>query len=168
MKRIVLVALGLSILTACNQVEKEKPKEDPGSAQTYEPKFKKEGELSFLNADKDSIGVDLDIELAITDEEQAYGMMYRRSIPENTGMLFLRQREERQSFWMRNTYVPLDILYIRADSSIVSIVENAVPLNDMSLPSEGPALFVLEVEGGFCAEKGITAGFYIRFRPTSE
>ena len=58
-------------------------------------------------------------------------------------MLFIREREERQSFWMRNTYVPLDIIYIASDSSIVSMVENAVPLSDMGLPSKGPALYVL-------------------------
>jgi uncharacterized membrane protein (UPF0127 family) len=168
MKKLVALVLLAGIIPACNNAEKTKSKKDSGTIHTYEPKFKKEGELAFLNSDKDSIGINIDIELAITDEEQSYGMMYRKSVPENTGMLFLRKREERQSFWMRNTYVPLDIIYIRADSSIVSVVENAVPLNDMSLPSDGPALFVLEVAGGFCAEKGIMAGYHIRFRPTSE
>ena len=151
----------ISIALACEISEPEK-KSTP--VQTYEPKFTKEGELSFLNADKDSVGPVLAIEVARSAEEQQYGMMYRKSIPENTGMLFFRPREEQQSFWMRNTYVPLDIIYIRADSSIVNIVDNAIPLTDQSLPSLGPALYVLEVAGGFCAQYGITAGFHIRFR----
>lgn len=158
-KCIPLLMLG--IVLACDNPQPEK-KNTP--VQTYEPKFNKEGVLSFLNADKDSVGPVLEIEVARTAEEQQYGMMYRKSIPENTGMLFFRPREEQQSFWMRNTYVPLDIIYIRADSSIVNIVDNAIPLTDQSLPSLGPALYVLEVTGGFCAQHGIIAGFHIRFR----
>lgn len=163
-----ILFLFIMMMTFSCQNDADQNKRKPTEKQPYEPKFKKEGVLAFLNADKDSMGIVIDIEVARTPEEQQYGMMYRRSVPENTGMLFFREREEQQSFWMRNTYVALDIMYIRADSSIVNIVENAVPLNDRSLPSLGPALYVLEVAGGFSAQHGIQAGHFIRFEELSE
>jgi uncharacterized membrane protein (UPF0127 family) len=168
MNKFLLFLFIASVVACENGAEKSSDDGKSPSRQTYEPKFKKEGELAFLTADKDSLDFVLDIEIAKTAEEQAYGMMYRKSIPEYTGMLFLRQKEERQSFWMRNTFVPLDLIYIRSDSSIVNIVADAVPLSDQSLPSDGPALYVLEVEGGFCAQHGITAGFFVRFKDFSE
>lgn len=131
--------------------------------QPYEPQFKKEGNLAFL----DSLGTDtilsLDIELAENAQEIQYGMMYRRHIPENTGMLFLMGNEEPRSFWMRNTYVSLDIIYINEAMEVVSIQKNAEPLNDRSLPSEGPASLVLEVAGGFSDANGIGKGTKVAY-----
>lgn len=163
---IACILLALFGAASCsNGPEEQKRKK---ATPSYEPQFKKEGTLAFLNAEKDTMRPLLDIELAITDEEVQYGMMYRRSIPKNTGMLFIREREEQQSFWMRNTYVPLDIIYIASDSSIVSMVENAIPLSDIGLPSKGPAQYVLEVAGGFCTQHSIEEGHFVRFSILSD
>lgn len=165
--RPLIACLFLALLgtASCSDGPKDKREQ---STPTYEPQFKKEGTLAFLNTEKDTMRPLLDIELAITDEEVQYGMMYRRSIPKNTGMLFIRKREERQSFWMRNTYVPLDIIYIASDSSIVSMTENAIPLSDIGLPSKGPAQYVLEVAAGFCAKHSIEEGHFVRFSILSD
>lgn len=159
---LLLVLFGTA---SCSDGTADKSKR---STPTYEPQFKKEGTLAFLNAEKDTMRPLLDIELAITDEEVQYGMMYRKSIPKNTGMLFIREREERQSFWMHNTYVSLDIIYIASDSSIVSMAENAIPLSDIGLPSKGPAQYVLEVAAGFCAKHSIEEGHFVRFSILSD
>jgi hypothetical protein len=123
-----------------------------------EPQFIKEGSLVLL----DSAGLDtiktIDIEIAEQADEIQYGMMYRKSMDPNTGMLFLMPNEGRQSFYMKNTYVSLDIIYINSDDRIVSIQKNAEPLNEKSLPSEGPANKVLEVVGGFSDQYGIGPG----------
>ncbi len=153
----------LLAIWACEEAPKP-PKPVENQKTVYEPKFKKEGELEILSAQNSDTLARLEIELAETEEEQAYGMMYRKHIPEHTGMLFIRPIEEMQSFWMRNTYVPLDIIYINSANQIVSIQKQAQPLNDRSLPSEGPALYVLEVAGGYCSQYGIKAGDKIVWR----
>lgn len=123
-----------------------------------EPRFTKEASLAIL----DTLGNDtlklLDIELAESMNEIQYGMMYRKSMDPNTGMLFLMGEERRQSFYMKNTYVSLDIIYINDAMEIVSIQRNAEPLNERSLPSEGPASLVLEIKGGLSDQWALKKG----------
>jgi len=125
--------------------------------QSMEPQFTEEGVGAFVDQNGDTIA-SFRLELAETAAETAQGMMYRRSVPEGTGMLFIMAEERPQSFWMRNTYVPLDIIYLKADGAVVSIQANAQPMNDMPLPSEGPAKYVLEIAGGSSAQYGIKTG----------
>ncbi len=140
-----------------------KPSGPTKTKSTYEPQFKEEGSLVFIDQEKNDTIQTIAIELAETPQEIQYGMMYRKHVPENTGMLFLMDTERPQSFWMRNTYVSLDIIYINSKMEIVSIQKNAQPLNDKSLPSTGPASLVLEVAGGYCDAKGIKAGDKIAY-----
>ncbi len=159
----VLFAFSLiSAVFSCQMEEKKSPIKKKNSDQ-YEPKFTKEGELRLLDGENGDTLASLEIEMAMTDEEKEYGMMFRKSVPENTGMLFIMESERIQSFWMRNTYVALDIIYINKNKEIVSIQANATPLSERSLPSEGPAYYVLEVAGNFCAERGIEKGDQIQF-----
>ena len=74
------------------------------------------------------------------------------------GMLFLMPEEKIQSFWMKNTYIPLDIIYINSNNQVISIKENAKPMNESPLPSEKPAIYVLEILGGTSAKLGIKPG----------
>ncbi|WP_417607896.1 DUF192 domain-containing protein [Owenweeksia hongkongensis] len=129
----------------------------------YEPKFTKEGELWIMSAENQDTIKQLDIEIADNATEAQYGMMYRKSMDPNTGMLFIMPAEQQQSFWMKNTYVALDIIYINSNFEIVSVQKNAVPHDLKSLPSEGPALYVLEVVGGFADEHGLKKGDKIQF-----
>jgi len=128
-----------------------------------EPQFTKEAELAILESAAADTIVALDIELAEDSREIQYGMMYRKSMDPKTGMLFLMPQERRQSFYMKNTYVSLDIIFINSKNEIVSIQKNAEPLNERSLPSEGPASMVLEVKGGLSDELGLKKGNKIRW-----
>jgi uncharacterized membrane protein (UPF0127 family) len=129
----------------------------PTQSDPYEPQFTPEASGAFL-ADHGDTLASFTLELAESTAETTQGMMYRRSVPEGTGMLFVMPEERYQSFWMRNTYVPLDIIYISEAGTVVSIQANAQPMNETPLPSEGPAKYVLEIAGGSSAPLGITPG----------
>lgn len=96
-------------------------------------------------------------EVANTAALRGQGLMYRDSVPEGTGMLFVFDREAERSFWMQNTYVALDIAFIDADFRIVDIQQMEPESNDLH-DSAGPALFALEVRQGWFAERGIAVG----------
>ena len=98
------------------------------------------------------------VEVVATDEERAKGLMFRRELPEGRGMLFDFKREQLVAFWMKNTYVPLDMIFIRADGRILRIAENTKPLSEDLVPSGGPVRAVLEVIGGTAKKLGIAAG----------
>jgi uncharacterized membrane protein (UPF0127 family) len=98
------------------------------------------------------------VEMAVTPEDQARGLMFRRELPEGQGMLFDFQREQPATFWMKNTYVSLDMIFIRADGRILRIAENTVPLSEALVPSGGPVRAVLEVVAGTARKLGIAPG----------
>ncbi len=98
------------------------------------------------------------VELAVNDEQRAQGLMYRKELPEGRGMLFDFQREQDVAFWMKNTYIPLDMIFIRADGRILRIAENTTPLSLQMVPSGGPVRGVLEVIGGSARKLGIAPG----------
>jgi uncharacterized membrane protein (UPF0127 family) len=102
-------------------------------------------------------------EICDDDEERSRGMMHRKSIGEREGMIFLFPRETQLSFWMRNTLIPLDIIFIRADHTILGVVENAVPQTDTPRFIRGNSQFVLEIAGGAAAKLGIQAGQTVDF-----
>jgi uncharacterized membrane protein (UPF0127 family) len=98
------------------------------------------------------------VEMAVTPDEQARGLMYRKTLPEGQGMLFDFKRDQELSFWMKNTYVPLDMIFIRGDGRILRIAENTEPLSERLVPSNGPARFVLEVVAGTARKLGLAPG----------
>jgi uncharacterized membrane protein (UPF0127 family) len=98
------------------------------------------------------------VELARTDEERARGLMFRKELPDGRGMLFDFQREQDVSFWMKNTYIPLDMIFIRADGTIRRIAANTEPLSERGVPAGGPVRYVLEVIGGTARKLGIEPG----------
>jgi uncharacterized protein len=100
----------------------------------------------------------VNVEIVDTNEKRALGLMYRRELPELQGMLFLFPRQEPLSFWMKNTPLPLDILFIDSSLTIVGIAQNTTPFSEKVIPSDKPAQFVLEVNGGFCQRHGIAVG----------
>jgi uncharacterized membrane protein (UPF0127 family) len=98
------------------------------------------------------------VELADDVRERALGLMYRHEMPDGEGMLFDFGSEQPVSFWMRNTYISLDMLFIREDGTIESIAERATPLSDSSILSDGPVRYVLEINAGLSDELGIEEG----------
>lgn len=92
--------------------------------------------------------LNFDVYLALTPEQQRRGLMFIRHLPERTGMLFVYDEPRILSIWMKNTYIPLDLLFVDADGRVESIVHNATPLSLDSRPSKWPAKYVLELNGG--------------------
>jgi uncharacterized membrane protein (UPF0127 family) len=124
--------------------------------------FSKEGELELLNS-MDSLITSIDIEIADDYIQTQKGLMYRRSMKEMQGMLFIFPEMEMRSFWMKNTYLPLDLIYLDDQKIIVHIHENAKPRSRASLPSLKPAKYVLEVNAGFSARHYLKPGDKISF-----
>jgi uncharacterized membrane protein (UPF0127 family) len=98
------------------------------------------------------------VELARTDEERSRGLMFRKDLPDGTGMLFDFKQEQEVGFWMKNTYIPLDMIFIRADGTIRRIAANTEPLSERTVPSGGAVRYVLEVMGGTAKKLGIEVG----------
>jgi len=98
------------------------------------------------------------VEIADTEPAREKGLMYRKSLPSGRGMLFDFHSEQPVGFWMKNTYIPLDMIFIRGDGQILSIAENAKPLSERVIQSGGPVLAVLEVSGGTARKLGIAPG----------
>ena len=98
------------------------------------------------------------VELAVTDEERARGLMYRRSVPELYGMLFDFKRDQEVTMWMKNTYVSLDMIFIQSDGRIRRIAENTETESEKIIPSGGPVRAVLEVVAGTARKLGIEPG----------
>lgn len=115
------------------------------------------GEQTLEIASKTGVHV-FSVEIAENDAERAKGLMYRRELPEGRGMLFDFHRDQEVSFWMQNTYIPLDMIFIRGDGRILRIEENTEPLSTRMIPSRGAVRAVLEVIGGTSRKLGIAPG----------
>ena len=100
----------------------------------------------------------IDVEIADTPQEKAQGLMFRTRLEDNRGMLFAYDTPQEITMWMRNTYIPLDMVFIRADGRILRIAENTEPLSTRLIPSGGPVRAVLEVMGGTTRKLGIAPG----------
>lgn len=116
-----------------------------------------------VSVDAESGTVTFQSEICDTESERQRGMMFRTSMGEREGMIFLFPREQQLSFWMHNTLIPLDIIFIRTDHTILGVVENATPQTDTPRRIAGDSQFVLEVPGGTSAKLGIKAGQNVGF-----
>lgn len=125
---------------------------------TKEISFTKDGELTLMNAEGDSIIALLDIEIADDDYKTQTGLMYRNSMAPDQGMLFVFPDSQPRSFYMKNTEFALDIIYFNSNKEVVSIRKNAKPFDQTSLPSEGPAQYVLEVNAGLSNKWNLQKG----------
>lgn len=163
----VFIALAFASCESDGPSKSSSSKKDAGRTEVRAsgPQFKKEGELYLVKAAGDTIRK-INIEIADIESERTIGLMHRRSMPDTQGMLFIFDREEPRSFWMRNTLIGLDILYIKEDGTIESIAKYCVPKSEKSIPSRGPALYVLELIEGFCDIYGVEVGDKIDFKRT--
>lgn len=160
---VLLSAVLFTALAGC-QKEKPAPKVGPAGVQPMaEPVFRKEGELEFITSS--GTNPKIDIEIADSPDQRMLGLMYRKKMDTDKGMLFIFPQAEEQSFWMKNTFISLDIIYVDSQLQIISIVENAEPMNETSIGSMGPALYVVEVVGGYCKQHGVSPGDHIRYKP---
>jgi len=125
--------------------------------------FVKNGELTFQTADSEFISK-IDIEIAEDDDSRTQGLMYRDNMKESQGMFFIFPYEFPQSFWMRNTVMPLDIMFVNKANEIVKIHKNAKPYDESSYPSVRPAIYVVEVRAGYSEKFGVKEGDKIVWR----
>ncbi len=102
------------------------------------------------------------VELADNDASRARGMMFRTSMAPDAGMLFDFKQEQMASFWMRNTLIPLDMLFIKADGTILNLHQRAIPRDETGISSAGPVRAVLELNGGTVSRLGIKPGDKVR------
>lgn len=101
---------------------------------------------------------ELDVEIAETPAEKAQGLMFRRSLGETEGMLFLYVEPQRVSMWMRNTYISLDMVFVAKDGTVARIAERTTPFSEAHIESGGPVLAVLEINGGTAERLGLKPG----------
>ncbi len=125
--------------------------------------FARQGSLVFLGKGGKKKAA-IEIEVADTAGKRVRGLMDRPSLPENGGMLFIFDHPEVLAFWMKNTGISLDIIYADRNKRVISIHPHTRPFSETLLPSSGNALYVVEVNAGFCDRFGITVGDSIRFQ----
>jgi len=117
-----------------------------------------------LNAPDGAVRAVVKVEIADTTAARELGLMYRNHLAEDAGMIFVFPAPDRLSFWMKNTEIPLDMIFADASGKIVGIVENAVPYSEKPLGVDTASLYVLEVNGGFALRHNVTPGDTLKFR----
>lgn len=103
------------------------------------------------------------VEVADTGVKRETGLMYRKHLDEDAGMIFVFTKPEHQTFWMKNTEIPLDMIFAGASGRIIGIAENAVPFSERMVSVAGDSQYVLEVNGGFCKRHGVRSGDALKF-----
>jgi len=158
----VIIALSFLLFSIFTPKRNKPTARQSSSYSKSAPSFRKDGSLSIF-LPKNPSPIILDIEIADNDQERMRGLMDRQNLPDNAGMLFVFSNDEPRSFWMKNTFISLDIIYINFRKEIVSIQKYTQPKSTYSIPSEKPARYVLEVNAGFTDKYGIKPGDKIDF-----
>lgn len=167
-----ILALAFALVAACNGGPGAASDKTPSSPARPAPKVKPAGDAQptlprgtvVLEA-APRPPVTLSVEVATTPRQQQMGLMFRESLPENQGMIFLFAVPRENSFWMRDTLIPLDLFFIDSNWSVVGVVENATPQTDDPREVAGTSQYVLEVNAGFAKKHGFGAGTKVRFTP---
>jgi uncharacterized membrane protein (UPF0127 family) len=153
-----LATFALVLTLACCTTQKAAPLADAGS------------QAGAPAADRIPVAIDVDgkqvvFQSEVADEpaERQRGLMFREHMADDQGMIFLFSEEEQQSFWMKNTLIPLDMIFIRADRTILGVVEDATPQTTTPRAVPGASQFVLEINGGVARRLGIRAGQRVSF-----
>ena len=108
--------------------------------------------------------LEVSLEVVTTPPERERGLMYRSALADGRGMLFVFDEDDDHTFWMKNTLIPLDMLFIARDGTLVGIHPNATPLSLASISVGHPSRYVLEVPGGYAARHGVAPGVAVEFR----
>jgi hypothetical protein len=155
------VRVALLLLIACSTSTKREdgaampPPTTPIDAAPYV------GAKVYMTTPKGEIAVN--VEVVATEPKIERGLMYRRHLPLDAGMLFLMGKEKQWTFWMRNTLIPLDMIFIAKDMTVAGVVENAEPMTEVLRKVDRPSLYVLEVNAGWAKTAGVAAGAKVRF-----
>jgi uncharacterized membrane protein (UPF0127 family) len=164
--RFALIAL-LACAACQNEAKRQDempPRNTTGSGAVAQPA----GPTPKVYITSPSGEVAVNVEVVATEAKIERGLMYRQAMALDAGMLFMMGREYTWSFWMRNTLIPLDMLFIGKDKTVVGIVENAEPKTETLRKVDGPSLYVLEVNAGWSKQHQVAAGAKVRFENVPE
>jgi uncharacterized membrane protein (UPF0127 family) len=156
---LILITVLFSSLALISCSEQEKTNDNKniiGRTLTYEKS------VAFLDTNDDTLAT-IDVAIADNDKERSQGLMDVRDMPSDKGMLFIFDRNQPRSFWMANTPLSLDIMFVNESFEIVRIHQNAQPFSEKSFESEKPAKYVIETNGGFSVSHDIQEGTKVRF-----
>src|SRR5689334_6106172 len=175
----VLLAAGVGLAAGCKAkspaesqpesaapVKAETPREQDAAPQGGEGQAQPElvrGKLEIGNPG--ATPVRLTVEIAAKDSERQKGLMFRKRLGDDEGMIFVFSTERYNSFWMHNTLIPLDMFFIDSDWNVVGVVQNAAPQTDDPRRVDKMSRYVLEVKAGFAARHGLGAGAQVKFMP---
>ncbi len=155
---VILILIFVAVLTIQpSNTPVTTPQPPPTNPQPGAYEFVKQGEVRFLTA-KQGFITTIDVELAQEDSKRQLGLMYRDKMGQSQGMLFVFEDEEPRSFWMKNTVLPLDMIFVNGRNEIVTIHKNATPYSEQSYASTRPAKYVVEVNAGFSDGHKISVG----------
>lgn len=162
-KKLIIISLAFisSFNLVCKKQDGDVKNGKYQQVQNY--KFTKQGEVYFQDKAK-NLKTKIDVEIAETEEKRHLGLMFRDKMDEMQGMLFIFQEEEEQGFYMKNTIIPLDIIFVNSKKEIVKIHKNTTPFSEKTLNSFKPILYVVEVNAGFTDKYGIKEGDIIDWR----
>ena len=158
-RAFLLVSLLATLGSGCDR-------DTPNDSESGEPNFQKEGTLTFYQPGGDTLKT-IAIEIADTNAERQRGLMRRRSMGYNRGMLFIFEEVDDSGMWMKNTPLPLDIVFVAPDSQIINIVRRTTPFSEKNIDPAAPKKFVVEVRAGFASRYGLTDSTRIRWTRTS-
>lgn len=180
--RFILIAGGMLLLVVAlffivrmlvgdRGPETASPREDPavqqaddrGASPGASTVFRDDAQLSFLSPTGE-VRATVRVEIADNEATRTQGLMGRTQMAEDQGMLFIFPDEEFRSFWMANTPLPLDIIFVNAAREIVTIQRDAVPYSEASVPSTGPATYVVEVNAGYADRHGLAEGDRVQWQ----
>ena len=152
---------------ACSRTGEGKAGDERVSLESPSPekeeKQKKGKVIKAIFYNPDGQKIEFVLEVAATEAERARGLMFRRSLEDGHGMLFVFEKEEAHTFWMKNTYIPLDMVFINKNMEVVGIIEAAKPLTEDSLSVDAPSLYVVEIKAYSARKHGIKKGTKVRF-----
>ncbi|MEZ0313999.1 MAG: DUF192 domain-containing protein [Myxococcota bacterium] len=155
--------LGLALLVACSGSSAS----DDGNGKPHVAPTDGDAEPSQVVFHAASGDVVVTVEIADSPTERSQGLMNRRTLGADQGMIFMFPSDEVQSFWMKNTLIPLDMIFVNSGLEVVGVVPDAEPMTTTPRTVDAPAAYVVEVNGGFAAANGIAAGVRMTLRGMS-
>lgn len=164
LKFVTVTAVILLVLTFMFYLmNREKSNKNVPDKTEYIIPYRIDGELEFLDSLKSPIA-HIAVEIADDEYEISTGLMYRKKMADSVGMLFVFSTSEKRSFWMKNTFIPLDIIFVNEKLEIVTIQKYTQPFSEAPIPSNDEAKYVIEVNAGYTDVRKIKQGHLIQFK----
>src|SRR5699024_265449 len=157
---LFLTVITVTLISACSQDSKKPNTEERDKNRTRTLNYKRT--LSFLSAEEDTIST-ISVAIADNDQKRSQGLMNVLNQPADKGMLFIFEENKPRGFWMANTPLPLDIIFVNADKEIVRIHHNAQPFSEKSLTTDKPAQYVIETNAGYTVSHDVQEGQKVAF-----